>query len=314
MRKPRFVSVERLRRIAVKAVAEGYGEVVRPRYVRLNLAMDCEQPGHFELFARSRRIAGRVVYTIEGSTRCRKCFSCSRRKSLFWTGRAITEYQSAPRTWFGTLTLSPEEHFRIDARAQARLWSKSVDWRRLSAREQFEERAKEVGEEMTRFIKRLRKGNTAVGERGPQLPHEAVKIRYLLIAEMHDSERTSEEMRGRPHYHMLIHEQIAGALVVGSPKAALLSVDGKSYEMERRMYKTRSGWKPGVYAADYAFLRAQWTLGHTKFQLAESANSAVYVCKYLTKALCVRVRASQGYGMQRPSHSLEAKGLSVDSP
>lgn len=296
VRRRRQISVERLRQIATKAVVNGYGEVIRPRVVKLNLAMDCEEPYAFELFARSRKIIGRVVYTVIGESRCRKCFSCVRRKSLFWTGRAVTEFLQAPRTWFGTLTLSPEEHFRIDARAQARLWSKSVDWRRLSAMEQFEERAKEVGLEMTNFIKRLRKGNGVVSDAGPALPHLGVKIRYLLIAEQHDSVHTSDEMRGRPHYHMLIHEQEAGALVVGNPKAALLSASGRSLEMERRHYKTRTGWKPGVFAADEAFIRRQWKLGYTKFQMADSANSAVYVCKYLTKALHVRVRASQGYG------------------
>jgi len=260
----------------------------------MNLAMDCVDPYAFELFARSRKIVGRVVYTVTALARCRKCEPCNRRKSMFWTGRAITEYHRAARTWFGTLTLSPQEHYVIDARAQARLGRSGVNWQQLSAKEQFAERAQEIGAEATKFIKRLRFGNKAVSEAGPCIPHKPA-IRYLLVAEMHDSARTSDEMRGRPHFHMLINEQEAGALVVGNPLTALFR--GRSLEMERRMYETRNGWKPGVFAADNSFLRRNWTLGHTKFQLAESPQSAGYVCKYTAKALSVRVRASQGYGI-----------------
>lgn len=221
---------------------------------------------------------------------------------MFWTARAITEYHRAERTWFGTLTLSPMEHYVIDARAQARLGRSGVNWQQLSAKEQFAERAKELGAEATKFIKRLRFGSKMVCEDGPHIPHKPV-IRYLLVAEMHDSAETSDEMRGRPHFHMLLHEQQAGALVVGKPLTALFA--GRSVEMERRSYKTRRGWKPGVFAADNSFLRSNWTLGFTKFQLAESPMSAAYVCKYLTKALAVRVRASQGYGLE--NHNTEGK-------
>lgn len=292
------MSVERLRALSIRAVIGGWGVVERPRLVRLNLDMDCEDPVPFELFARSRKIKHRVVYTVYGLLRCRKCFSCSRRKSLFWTGRAITEYHRAARTWFGTLTLSPDEHYLIDARAQARLGARGVSWQQLSAKEQFAERAKEIGVDMTTYIKRLRKGDVGDIDKGYP-PHIKPQIRYLLIAEMHDSEHTSDELRGRPHYHMLIHEQVAGALVVGNAHSVLIAglQDG---EMERRYYKTRNGWKPGVFATDQAFIRREWKLGFTKFQLAESVHSAVYVCKYLTKALHVRVRPSQRYGVERP--------------
>lgn len=282
--------MEALRALSIRAVLGGWGVVERPRTVRLMLEMDCEDPIPFELFARSRKIVGRVVYTVYGALRCRKCFSCGRRKSLFWTGRAITEYHRAARTWFGTLTLSPDEHYLIDARAQARLGSQRVDWQQLSAKEQFAERAKEVGVDMTLYMKRLRKGDAE---------HVKPQIRYLMIAEAHDSEQTSDEMRGRPHYHLLIHEQEAGALVLGNAHSVLIG-GLQDREMERRMYKTRHGWKPGVFATDEAFIRREWKLGHTKFQLAESVNSAVYVCKYLTKALHVRVRPSQRYGLEDP--------------
>ena len=297
------MSVERLRRLSVRAVLGGWGVVERPRLVRLNLEMDCEKPIPFELFARSRKISGRVVYTVYGALRCRKCAACAKRKAMFWTGRAITEYHRSARTWFGRLTLCPDEHHLIDARAQVRLGTRGVAWQQLSAKEQFAERAKEVGVEMTLYMKRLRKGDAGDPDKGYP-PHVRPRIRYLMIAEMHDSAQTSDEMRGRPHYHMLIHEQEAGALVVGNVHSVLIA-GVRDGEMERRMYKTRSGWKAGVFAADDAFIRREWKLGHTKFQMAESATSAVYVCKYLTKAMSVRVRASQGYGVERPPPKVE---------
>lgn len=217
---------------------------------------------------------------------------------MFWTGRAISEYQWTARTWFGTVTCSPEEHYGLEARASARLFREGVAFGELSSSEQFIQLAREMGSEMTLFLKRLRKGNGPIAQDGGvQIPHVKPQFRYLLIAEAHDSEATSEEMKGRPHFHILLHEQIAGALVVGEPIRALS--DGHDGEMIRRYYKTRKGWLPGVFAADDSFLRTQWTYGHTKFQLASSANSAAYVCKYLTKALNVRVRASQGYGVER---------------
>lgn len=222
---------------------------------------------------------------------------------MFWQGRAITEFQYAARTWFGTVTLSPDEHYGLDARASARLFRKGVAFGKLSSSEQFVERAREMGSEMTLFIKRLRKGDA---------DHKKPQIRYLLIAEMHDSEQTSDEMRGRPHYHMLIHEQDAGALVAGVPVDCISG--GDSEEMTRRYLKTRKGWIPGVFAKDDSFLRSQWELGHTKFQLATSANSAVYVCKYLTKAMNVRVRASLHYGAERSAPPSEGKGLPLATP
>lgn len=217
---------------------------------------------------------------------------------MFWQGRAITEFHAARRTWFGTITMSPDEHYSLDARIRMRLLEGRTAFDELSPSEQFVERAKEMGSEMSLYIKRLRAGNTPVGLRGPQLPHKP-SIRYLLIAEQHDSGSTSVEMRGRPHFHILLHEQHGArtALVAGEPEACL--VYGESVEMERRHYKTRNGWLPGVFARDDSFLRQQWVFGHTKFQLATSPNAAVYVCKYLTKAMHVRVRASLHYGVER---------------
>lgn len=46
----------------------------------------------------------------------------------------------------------------------------------------------------------------------------------------------------------------------------------------------------------YRVLQAAWKLGFTHFKLVDSRKAATYVSKYLSKSLCARVRASQGYG------------------
>lgn len=310
--KRRFISVERLRAVAGHAILNGYGELVPVEgldghqeknpdgslrwrnVVQLRLNMDCEDPYPFELVARwsayARRPSG--IMAIWGQARCRKCFSCKRRKALFWTGRAVTEFQQCPRTIMGTFTLTQQTHEMFDWMLEVGVPGvrPAVDLGAMTDAQRFAARASIFGDEITNWIKRLRRGQDIPLAGG----HWKPQLRYLLIAEAHDSETTSDVMRGRPHFHILLHEQEAGALVKGDPARAM--THGRSYEWERRNVKTRRGWKPALFAHDSAWIRLQWEHGFTKFQLCEDVNSAVYVCKYLTKQLMVRVRASQHYG------------------
>jgi len=85
----------------------------------------------------------------------------------------------------------------------------AVDFGKLSPQEIFTERTRQFGFELQNYLKLLRKGN-------PE--HVKPAVRYLLIAEMHNSATTSDEMRGRPHFHILLHEQQGrSALVNGNP-------------------------------------------------------------------------------------------------
>lgn len=202
-----------------------------------------------------------------------------------WAARAIREYERAPVSVFGTFTMSPEEHYLVDVRATALLREKSVDFDCATDAERFTARARVFGQEVTNWLKRVRSGRDG---------HTFVPIRYLLVAEVHDSEKTSSGMRGRPHYHMLLHSLEAGSAIIGSPTECLAG--GECGEWETRNVQTKSGWVPKVFVRDDAFIRKNWTLGHTKFQWAEDHKSAFYVCKYLTKAMHVRVRASLHYG------------------
>lgn len=312
----RLIAVERLESIARNALLGGYGKVVPwrdgsdavRRVVALQLAMDCEQPYAFELHARygARHGAVHAPFTIIGESRCRKCFSCKRRKMNFWTARAVTEFQNSARTMLCTFTVSPDQDLAWDQEIRSRLYSERTDFDKdLTEPEKFAARVQRFGEELTLYLKRLRKGDVT---------HPRPALRYLLIAEAHESDATSDEKRGRPHFHMLLHEQRAGALVLGDPQRAL--AEGQDGEWERRYVKVKGLWKPFVFASDMAFVRKQWELGFTKVQLCHDVNSAVYPCKYLNKAVMARVRASQLYGHDRRIKSKqpesETKQASLD--
>lgn len=173
---------------------------------------------------------------------CRKCPECLRKRAAMWRFRAIAEIAQAERTWFGTLTARPEEHYRLDLLASGR----KANFEFLTDAEKFPWRAKEYGREVTRYLKRLRENS-------------GVPLRYLCVTEIHDGERTSPEMRGRPHVHLLMHE------FPGSP-----------------IRKSR--------------LEADWHLGYSSWKLVQGVKAAMYICKYISKANDARVRASIDYG------------------
>lgn len=298
MRK-RFLTVERLEAVARAALAGGYGRMetfadgAARRLLVLDVKHNCDDPYPYELHARYSSRHGRKVrpLIIRGTARCRKCEPCMKMRAWLWQQKAMAEYAIWPRTLFGTITMSPEQHYMIDAQISAGV--RDVDGRyirhpkrlsELSSEERFTSRVQYFGDELQRYLKRLRKGDAW---------HKA-QCRYLLVAEAHDGARTSDEMRGRPHFHLLIHEKRPGSLVLGSPTEAMAS--GEDGEYIRKQYKTGGKWRPGVFVKDDAFLRRQWTMGFTKFQFAETAQAASYLCKYLSKTLDARVRASQGYG------------------
>lgn len=126
--------------------------------------------------------------TLEMDVRCRQCEECLKARAAFWRIRAQYELKNtAGRTWFVTLTLRPEEHFRSANLARVRLARLGEDFDRLDASRQFYERHHEVSRWITLYLKRVRKESAAT-------------LRYILVAEAHKS--------GLPHYHMLLHEAV----------------------------------------------------------------------------------------------------------
>lgn len=132
----------------------------------------------------------KIPLTLTMELPCRRCDRCLRRRQMFWALRAKSETEAAPRTWFGTLTFTPEAHSRHGNLCRVRLAKQGVDFDALSFGEQFTERVKEAGREVTLYLKRVRK-------------ESGVKFRYLCVAEYHPG---GGDHHGLPHYHVLLHE------------------------------------------------------------------------------------------------------------
>lgn len=217
MRKVRHV--RDLRRLLASAIWDG-AERQSATTWRWNVAAGCTQPVHFTMEGRAPSWGSRDDWEtwiwsdpmdlnarplMEGGTaahdtplwidveaRCRKCLWCLKQRASLWSMRARQEIQGSQRTWFGTLTLRPEEHFLAACRADAKHKRREVAWAELSPAEQFKARHNAISEEITKWLKRVRKESGA-------------RFRYCLVAEAHKS--------GLPHYHVLIHERwLAGTI------------------------------------------------------------------------------------------------------
>lgn len=131
--------------------------------------------------------ANQSALTLDLETRCRKCPECLMHRRRLWTARAVAEISASSRTWFGTLTVRPEERFRLDMLAEAKHLRAGGESRSsLTGPELFQMRASVLNLEATRFLKRVRSA-----AKGP--------LRYLLVCEAHKS--------GDPHLHLLVHER-----------------------------------------------------------------------------------------------------------
>lgn len=247
-----MTDVERIQRTFVKALAADDGfERHGLRRGTWDVSRECENPVPVTMTSRATGLARNItrkgvkgVPMIELNllTPCRKCPTCLRKHAALWRGRALTEIEASERTWFGTLTCSPESHFWLDTLCASQVWN----FGNMPSGEKFKHQSKALGVEATKFLKRVRK-------------ESGHPFRYLLVTEIHNGERTSELIRGRPHLHMLLHE---------FPGAPLRK----------------------------ATLEKQWKLGFSSWRLTKDKEAAFYVSKYISKAIDVRVRASIDYG------------------
>jgi len=272
--------IRRLERKIVKAVGAEVATEYEPRKWRLAWQRNCLRPIEWLWIGRSTYLSGKRdkrPLIVAEYLPCRKCEGCLAVRSRMWAGRAVAEYDRAAVTWMGTFTMSPEQHSLLDLRIAERTGNRS-----LTQVELLRERTSLFGQEVTAWLKRIRSGAfERTGRTG--------SMRYLLVAEVHDSEKTNEWMRGRPHFHMLLHEAFAGALV--SPE----EIRDVSKDGIRR-----------ITVADDAMIRKAWTFGYTKFERCIDSRSAYYLCKYLSKAMMWRVRPSLHYGRETVSTPAEA--------
>lgn len=260
------VSSTGLRREVARAVMDGYGRQDPPpmrepsgRHFIIDQAMGCADP--FSI------VHGAKALTVTRLLRCRKCAVCLEHHRRYWRARSIAEFSKSATSWFGTLTMRPEIHFMLDASIESYCASRGVDIREMTPDELFRARVSEYGREVTKWLKRLRHHR------------KGARLRYMLLAEKHDSPQTSEEMRGRPHIHILLHEQKVGELI---------SITDY-YPKGKR-----------VYVTDDCLIKQQWTLGFSKFELMTNWKAVSYITKYMHKSRVSRVRASLRYGQDDP--------------
>lgn len=164
------------------------------RRVKWTVSGGCEAPVPIELYGRGgKSVTGKEERSLEVTlyTRCRKCVWCRRKRQHDWTGYAVQETAASSRTWLGTLTMSPDNHYRALAKARCIV----PDFDDLTADRRFSVLAGLMGDHVTLWLKRIRANSRA-------------PIRYLMVAEKH-----TDKLDGFPHYHILIHEQDEGAPV-----------------------------------------------------------------------------------------------------
>lgn len=160
-----------------------------------DVSADCQKPVTREVYARPSRRHGEKWIVVHNRSinplrviihaRCRRCAACLRHRSRLWSARAVSETKAAVRTWFGTITLRPErQQWALDS-ARHKLSRQGIDFDALSEEERFRLRHSFVSQELTRWLKRVRKVSGA-------------PLRFCLVAEAHKS--------GAPHYHILVHE------------------------------------------------------------------------------------------------------------
>jgi len=131
-------------------------------------------------------------FTVSLTVQCRRCDVCKRKRAMKWKHLAKRETMGSPRTWFGTLTLHPDEQYRLLCRARERQNRQGIDYDKLPEAEQFRLRVTAASPLVTLYLKRVRKESGAL-------------LRYLWVSEKHKS--------GHPHFHALVHEVTPDSVV-----------------------------------------------------------------------------------------------------
>lgn len=183
------LDADQVRSLARIAIASGADRVGVTR-VQWDVSSGCLDPVEIDIFGRPLDIGpasrSRHTWRIFLIAKCRKCPVCLRRRAWLWRERMVAETRAASRTWFCTLTLSPEmqmraHHLAIRYCRQARC----SDFESETPSQQYSLRHRIISKWLTLWLKRVRKNS-------------GVKLRYIIVAEAHKS--------GLPHYHALVHQ------------------------------------------------------------------------------------------------------------
>lgn len=226
---------DRAARQAVAALASGHGKMLASNLVEADYARDCLNPQYVQTVGRKSAVHGeRYVHSAEvGATSlevdsivtCRKCANCLRHRQRLWAARSMAEIAKADRTWFGTLTLSPEHHARIFALACVSSRRRGMDFDGLTHGEQIAARDRIIYPHIQRMLKRVRKNTGAA-------------CRTLCVCEAHEN--------GLPHYHLLVHvnsgaiayRDLDGEWSLGFSKWRLAPDDGAALYLAKYLSKS----------------------------------------------------------------------------
>lgn len=187
------------RTLAERALSEpGRAKRLSATTIRWIASGDCEAPVDVIIEGRpySTHMRGyeyepgkRGILVTELEVRCRSCNPCLRARARHWAARANVEYGRAPRSWFSTMTVSPEYRQRMLWLAQVRAADVGSDFEALSDNDRFTTLCWGVGRELQRWLKRVRK-------------QSASRLRYVAVFERHKD--------GFPHVHAILHETVGG--------------------------------------------------------------------------------------------------------
>lgn len=167
---------------------------------------------------------------LELSVPCRKCVECQKRRRSMWVARACHEVREAHRTWFATITLNPQAHYVMRARAAMRARDRSIPAPEVVGVELDRRQTQETFSEITKWIKRVRKQTGS---------HS---LRYIIVKEDHEN--------GNPHFHALIHEVgetpvthkiLSDQWKLGFTKFKLLENEKAAYYVVKYLTKANDG-------------------------------------------------------------------------
>ena len=164
-------------------------QMYAPGQFTLDVSRDCSSPRYVEVSytdqhrSKWRTWRGNVEYSVA----CRQCKKCLERRRRHWQARIVKELRQADRSWFGTLTIEPENAFLASLRAQKEAARRGVLWTDITEKERFNATVNALSVDISLFLKRVRKNSGA-------------HVRYCLVAESHKS--------GVPHFHAVIHHRV----------------------------------------------------------------------------------------------------------
>lgn len=182
----------------IAALQSGKGKLLTPTYATVDYSGWCQAAlvldqagfGHFRMGPKGVPV-WESKRTLSMLVRCRKCAGCLKERRMMWTARAVKEWKNSTRTWFVTLTLRPDEHYKLQTGVRIAARKDGVDYDTLEPRDRLSRVLVAYRRVMDLYLMRLRSGASSKG-------WDVAQFRYLWVPEPHKS--------GAIHFHMLLHE------------------------------------------------------------------------------------------------------------